>query len=513
VRFLREQSRSRPAYLIAWSLRMSPATLSGWDKNFDDNLIPFVKEERRGKSVKITAEIVRLVVSLARKELDQEKKIRIESFTKVVNESKDSSDITLSAETIREILIANDLWAINTRIKRPAYYKNLCKRIPNSLVSIDGSEIALIIDGEIHKLNLELGVDVGSFNHTGFDIRESETSQAVLAVLKQHVKDHGYPLGVVFDHGSANLSDEVKAWLIKHDIEIVAAGPGNPKGNGTCEGAFSQLKEVIGTIEIDSSTPEKLAKNVLSAIVALYVKMRNKLPLRKSGVTPQAAIEAETSEKVRQKEWERLIRHNENRRDSGEERGKIETLHWIIKKHDLDVDTPSFRRAEYSIKSYSSEAIHQSERAFIKAVDRKVDRKNLSYFFGILNNIQKDLDDAQYHEYCREKYEYKSLLESERLQLEETAKPSKPSYTAIIDLAAAAMSVSGTVQESVRDRCKTWIDIHIKSSKYLEPVKKKVQDAIGDLTEFDVKTKKEIWEWIKPLLSKQNQGESVTLFS
>ena len=75
------------------------------------------------------------------------------------------------------------------------------------------------------------------------------------------------------------------------------------------------------------------------------------------------------------------------------------------------------------------------------------------------------------------------------------------------------MSVSGTVQESVRDRCKTWLDIHLKSSKNLEPVKKKVQDAIGDLTEFDVKTKKEIWDWIKPLLSKQNHGESVTLIS
>ena len=195
--------------------------------------------------------------------------------------------------------------------------------------------------------------------------------------------------------------------------------------------------------------------------------MRNKLPLRKSGVTPQAAMEAEASEDVRQKERERLIRHNENRQDSGEEQGKIETLHWIIKKHDLAVDTPSFRRAEYSIKSYSSEAIHQSEKAFIKAIDRKDDRKNLSYFFGILNNIQKDLDDAQYHEYCREKYEYKSLLESERLQLEETTKPSKPSFTTIVDLAVAAMSVSGTVQESVRDRCKTWLDIHLKSSKYL----------------------------------------------
>ena len=470
-----------------------------WDKYFDDNLIPYEKEERRGKSVKVTAKLVRLVVDLAQKKLEKEERILIESFSQEVNMA---SELTLGTETLREILIANDLWAVNTRVKRPAFYKNLCKRIPNSLLSIDGSEIELNINGESYKFNLELGVDVGSFAHTGFDIRESETSQAVLAVLKQHIKDYGLPLGVVFDHGSTNLSEEVRTWLLEHDIEIVPAGPANPKGNGTAEGAFSQLKKVLGAIELDSSTPENLGKTVLTALVSLYVEMRNKLPLRKSGVTPQVAIAAEPSEEVRQKERARLIQHNQNRQDSGEEQRKLETLHWVIQDHNLDVDTPSFRRAEYSIKFYSTEAILKTEKAFLKAVARNSDRKNLSYFFGILKNIQQELDDAQYHEYCREKYYYKSLLESERRQREDAEKQSKPSFNVIVGLASAAINVSGSIQKVVRDRCKTWLDTHLKSSKYLGPVKKKIQDTIGELTEFDTKTKEEIWDWIEPLLSK-----------
>jgi hypothetical protein len=229
--------------------------------------------------------------------------------------------------------------------------------------------------------------------------------------------------------------------------------------------------------------------------------MRNKLPLRKSPVTPQAAMGIEISEEVRQKERERLIQHNKNREDSGEEQNKLEILHWLIQNHEIEVDTPSFRRAEYSIKFYSTDAIKKSEKAFLRAVDRNSDKKNLSYFFGILKNIQQELDDAQYHEYCREKYYYKSLLESERRQREDEEKQSKPSFDMIVDLAAAALNVSGKVQKSVCERCKSWLDLHLKSSKYLEPVRKKIQDAIGELNEADTKTKKEIWDWIEPLLS------------
>jgi transposase InsO family protein len=478
---------------------MSTSTLTDWNKYFDVNLQPYEKEEKRGKTVTVTAETIRLVVALAQKKLEKEERIFIESFTRGFNMA---GEFSLGTETIREILIANDLWAVNTRIKRPAFYKNLCKRIPNGLLSIDGSEIKLNIDGEPYKYNLELGVDVGSFNHTGFDIGKSENSKAVLSVLKQHVRDYGYPLGVVFDHGTANLSEEVRTWLVEHNIEIVPAGPGNPKGNGTSEGAFSQLKKVLGIIELDCSTPENLGKSVLTALVALYMKMRNKLPLRKNSVTPQAVMEIEISEEVRQKERERLIQHNKNREDSGEELNKLETLHWIIQNHDLEVDTPSFRRAEYSIKSYSTDAIQKTEQAFLKAVDRNSDKKNLSYFFGILKNIQQELDDAQYHEYCREKYYYKSLLESERRQREDAKKQSKPSFDMIVDLASSALNVSGKVHKTVRNLCKAWLALHLKSSKYLEPVRKKIQDAIGTLNEVDAKTKEEIWDWIEPLLSK-----------
>jgi len=481
-----------------------------WDNYFDSNLDPYEKEETRGKSAKVTAEMVRLVVILAQEKLKKGERIFIESFTKGFN--KDGA-LSLGTETIREILIANDLWAVNTRIKRPAFYRNLCKRIPNGLLSIDGSELIVTIDGEPHRYNLEQSVDVGSFNHTGFNIGKSETSQAVLSVLKQHAKKYGYPLGVVFDHGTANLSKDVRMWLLDHDIEIVPAGPGNPKGNGTSEGAFSQLKEVLGTIELETSSPWNLGKSVLNALVSLYTEMRNKLSLRKTNVTPQAAMKIETSEEVRNKERERLIQHNKNRKDLGEEQNKLEVLHWIIQNHDLEVDTPSFRRAEYSLKFYSTDAIQKSEKAFLQAVDRNSDKKNLSYFFGILKNIQQELDDAQYHAYCREKYYYKAVLESERRQREDAEQQSKPPFDNIVDLASAALNVYGKSEEIIRNRCKACLDLHLKSSKYLEPVRKKIQDAIGRLNEVDTKTKKDVWDWIKPLLDNTTKGESVTLIS
>ncbi len=454
--------------------------------------------------------MVRLVVALAQKKLEEKERICIESFT---GECNMSGKFTLWAETIREILIANDLWRVTIHIKRPVFYRNLCKRIPNGLLSIDGSEITINIDEKPYKFNLEFGVDVGSFNHTGFDIGKSETSQSVFSVLKQHARKYGDPLGLVFDHGSANLSEDVKTWLAKHNIEIVPAGPGNPKGNGTSEGAFSQLKEVLGTIELDASSPENLGESVLVALVALYMKMRNKLSLRRTSVTPQVAIEIETSEEVRKKDRERLIQHNKNRKDSGEEQNKLETLHWVIQNHALEVDTPSFRRAEYSIKFYSIDAIRETEKAFLRAVDRNNNKKNLAYFFAILKNIQQDLDNVQYHEYCREKYYYKSLLESERRQREDAEKQSKPSFDKIADLASVALNVYGKCEKIIRNRCKVWLDVHLQSSKYLEPIRKKIQDAIGRLNKIDTKTKEEVWDWIEPLLSKETKGESVTLIS
>ncbi|MCP4552578.1 MAG: hypothetical protein GY834_11170, partial [Bacteroidetes bacterium] len=74
-------------------------------------------------------------------------------------------------------------------------------------------------------------------------------------------------------------SDASLNFLDSKNIKSVPSGPANAKGNGTIEGAFSQLKQVIGSIHIDTSSPEAMAKSVLQTIISVYIKMRNRLPL------------------------------------------------------------------------------------------------------------------------------------------------------------------------------------------------------------------------------------------
>ncbi len=261
----------------AWILNLANSTLSGWDKGFDEDMKPFKTPKNRGRASKVTPELVRQVVEKAMQFQDRKKRIRLKEFTDEL--AKD--DLILSSKTVSEILIANGLREASTRKRRPRFYQGLRQRIPNGLLSLDGSQFTVWCDGIPITLNLELGVDVGTFTHTAFSIGDTETSAGVLDVLHAHIDKWGCPLGIVSDHGSANMSTDVAAYIDALGMEFVPAGPGNPKGNGTSEGAFSQMKRTFGTIRLDTSSPEALCKSVLKAIVSVYVKMRNILPLRR----------------------------------------------------------------------------------------------------------------------------------------------------------------------------------------------------------------------------------------
>ncbi|OQY14446.1 MAG: hypothetical protein B6I30_00355, partial [Desulfobacteraceae bacterium 4572_187] len=248
---------------------------------------------------------------------------------------------------------------------------------------MDGGEFVVWFGEHPIPLNLELSVDTGTFTHTAFSIGNTETRHEVLNVLKSHIKTWGYPVGVLFDHGSANLSHDVQGFLKKHGIEIVPAGPANPKGNGSLEGAFSQMKQVIGTIYIDPSSPKTLAKSILESIVSVYIKMRNKLSLRGKNSPPIVNMNIPLTQDDIENERKRLRDHKNAK----------------LKKTD---DQPKIDR----ILAYEMKAIIAAEKAFIKAVNRKNERLNLPYFFGILKNIQKQRDDDAYKEYCRQRYHY-----------------------------------------------------------------------------------------------------------
>lgn len=493
----------------AWVLRIKVSTLASWNNSFDENFEPYRKEDNRGKLTPVTPELVRQVIKLAEKFNDEGKKIFIAPFTDKVHENIDD---TLSKQTVKEILIANDLFAVSTRERQPNYYGSLCQCIPNGLISLDGSQLTVTIDKIPYTFNVEMGVDVGSFNHTGFDIRKTETAQAVIAVLEEHISKHGCPLGALVDHGSANMSNEVLDFLKKHDIERVPVGPGNPKGNGTDEGAFSQLKEAIGSIELETSSPELLAKSVLESMITLYIIMRNKLSLRRNNVEPQAAMEVEQSEDVRLQERERLIKHNLKREHSDEDQVKLQALQHVLEVNKLEVDTPSCRNAQSRIKHYTIEAIRKAERAFLKAVSRNEKKKNLAYFMGIVKNIQQEMDDEKYREYCRSSYQFDAMLETQRLKLEAKQEPQKAAIEQIVDMAEAAVSSPPSIQNTARTILSGWLEAHLQTLRYLEPFKKKIQDTIGNWRgrELELETREALWAWIEVLIEEITERQSAT---
>jgi len=507
VTFLRE--KGQPVRTVAWVLNLSFGTLGSWDQEFNEQMQPYRETDGRGKSGKVTIDVVRQVVDEARKWESLNQRIRIKEFTRAVNREL---RLDLGRKTVEEILTANDLWKAETRKRRPAFYRNLSQRIPNGLLSLDGSEFTVWINDEAVKMIVELGVDVGSFCHTGFGIHETETSRAVLDVLGQHCSRWGIPLGVVFDHGSANLSDEVRQYLEAHHIEVVPAGPGNPKGNGTDEGAFSQMKRAIGTIRLDTSSPLALVRSVLYAVISVYVKMRNQMALRKTrGVIPQVQMEAPVSEADRQKERKRLLDHQASKNAPDPHQPKLDKLRFFVHHHALTPEPAELKRAEHCIRYYEIEAIHRSEEAFLKAVGRDERRKNLSYFFGILRNIQKEMDNERHAEYCRHRYNYDVMLDIQR-QVREQKENEMPTVEGIVSMAIAGVSGSfASLKRMATKQCQQTIEKLLKTARYVGPIKKQILDVIGAKEDLELTQKEKVWALIESLLNQKPEGKSVTL--
>ena len=211
----------------AWVLKLGLSTVYEWNRLFDEGMRAVIVPDGRGKAAKVTAQTVGAVVKAARDLEASGRRLRINAFTRRLGTEK---KIVLSTKTVSDILIANDLHKVCTRRRRPRFYQSLCQSIPNGLLSVDGSEFSVWIGDEAFKFNVELGVDVASFTHTALSVAESETTEEMIKVLEAHQKAWGKPLGFVCDHGSANLSEQAKAYVQGTGIELVPAGPANPKG-------------------------------------------------------------------------------------------------------------------------------------------------------------------------------------------------------------------------------------------------------------------------------------------
>ena len=459
-------------------------------------MVPLIVPDGRGKGHKITPDIVRQIVEVAKELKLKGCRIRLKSFTKQLASEE---GIVLSSKKVGEILIANGLYKPEMRRRRPRFYQALRQGIPNGLVSVDGSEFTVWINQVPYKFNLELGIDVESYCHTGFSVSDSETSREFIKVIEAHKASWGTPIGLVSDHGSANLSDQAMDYLNQNGIDILPAGPANPKGNGTVEGAFSEMKGVIGTIDLKTLSPRNLAKAVLEKVVSIYIAMRNRLPRVGDKIAPGKAMKAHMPKEKLQALKERYKERKQRSEDPDQET-KLGRFVWIIQNHGLEVDERSLKRAGKCIVTYDLNAINKSEEAFLKAIRRDQQRCTLPYFFGILNNIQNDLDTAQYEDYCRGRYYYHGMLDREREEQEKN-KETTTVKTLVAMLRNAILSRHRFIKDTCVRQAKRMASDLKKQYHYAGALKKKILDELGNLKGLGIEQRKEAVKIMEFVLS------------
>ena len=489
-------------------LRVSFSVLNGWNRVFDENMEAFKLPDGRGKAAKITLEMIKTIVQAAEGLRSRGKRLRLKGFTEQLRKEH---GICLSKRKVREVLIANNLFAARTRKRRPGFYQSLRRQIPNGLVSLDGSELTVWIDEKPYKFNVELSVDVKTFAHTAFSVGDTETCDEVIRVLEAHRKDWGVPLAILCDHGSGNLGEKTRNYLRMNCIELAPAGPANPKGNGTDEGAFSQMKQVLGTIRLDTSSPRALARSVLEKLISLYVTMRNRVFVKEKTLTPRQEMRIPVSKVQKDMEREKIRDHIAAKVKPQGDQGKIEQLHGLIRYHDMTVETATLKRAEKTIKAYEKEAISAAEEAFIKAVNRKSERKTLAYFFGILKRIQQERDDDAYRRYCHQQYNERVMMQ---LQQQEQQSLYDHSVQDIIGiLVQATKATIQFIKELAIKKAHQWTRELMESYSYTGTLKNQFAKALEALTDLHLDQKNMIWELIEQFLNPKTKVESVTQFS
>ena len=468
------------------------STLAEWNGLFDEGMRPLVQPERRVRSGKVTAALVRNVVELAEK-FKINKRLRIKAFTRHLADH----DIILSSKTVSEILIANNLHGAKVRRRRPGFYQQLRQMHANGLVSVDGKEFTVMLGSEVHRLNLELCVDVNTFAHSGYSIGTSETAEEVVKVLEMHRRSWGNPLAVVTDHGSANLACSTLDYLKHQDIEILPAGPANPKGNGTIEGAFSEMADVIGAIHLDTTSSQTLATSILAKIVSVYVIMRNRLARRGDKMSPLTAMAMPVAEELRKAEKDRFHRRTQQQVAAPEQSKKLARLHWLLDHYRLDVDAAPLKRAKKCIVWYDLAVIAAAEEAFLKAVGRDNGRRTLPYFFGILRRMQEETDNAKFKDYCRKRYHYQQLVDRERQQVEEN---DPISLQTLIDMlrTAVALQIASAKEIAMRqvERMATQLK---KQYRYLGVLKKQIIEVLNGINDVSLSQHQEMLDWAEQL--------------
>ena len=141
----------------------------------------------------------------------------------------------------------------------------------------DGTELAVEVDGEVHKCNLELLVDPDSGAFVGASVRPTEDAQAVVEAFDDAVESTGAPpLALLLDNKPSNHCPGV------HDhtgeTSIGRSRPYQPTDKPHVEGGFGLFKQDVPTMAITTGSPLELAMAVAGLVFNTWARAANHRP-------------------------------------------------------------------------------------------------------------------------------------------------------------------------------------------------------------------------------------------
>jgi len=158
--------------------------------------------------------------------------------TFVSEKLKEFKNITVSNETVRQMMIANCLW-IPGRRKQQNRKRRDRKLMKGMLVQLDGSPHDWF-EGRAPKCTLLVFIDDATSEILWLEFVESESFNGVAGATKKYIESHGRPISFYVDYGavfSVNLNNperekttQFEYIMKKLDIDIIHASSPQAKG-------------------------------------------------------------------------------------------------------------------------------------------------------------------------------------------------------------------------------------------------------------------------------------------
>lgn len=243
---------------------------------------------------------IALVVALWR----HNRGMRLTTFRELL---RTEHSLVLSFKNLRQILrLTGDKPVSKPHRRKPdaeAIRGQMKRFFPGAQWSADGSQLVISFNGERFVFNWELVVDVATGALVGFDISDTEDSEALCNAFDHAVATTGMaPVAILTDNLPANHSVQVVEHLDKQQTMDMLSTPYRPENKATVEGAFGLFKQYAPPLEINATSRREMMREVLRLTMTAYAQGRNHV--KRPGLGKKSAAEVHENAEVTDQERE-----------------------------------------------------------------------------------------------------------------------------------------------------------------------------------------------------------------